>query len=239
MNEWGSVRVAVVARGEVARGGLARMLADVAHVEQYAVFEPEDFTAAAPEDAIQLLILSCDVLVLWCANGSGLGENAWSAELAAVARKNGIRVALMLPGAEVKRAASGGGVPCDAVLDQNALTTEGLGDALRRLSRGERLVPESLARVPSLSRGQDTAPPAGSPIGVLTERERQVLELLVDGLSNKQIGRALSLSEHAAKRIVAIVLSKLNCPNRTQAVAVALREGLIGTDEADFPALHT
>lgn len=239
MNVWGSVRVAVVARGEAARGGLARMLADVAHVEQYAVFEPKDFTAAAPEDAIQLLILSCDVLVLWCANGSGVGEDAWSAELAAVARKNGIRVALMLPGAEVKRAAPGGGVPCDAVLDQDALTTEDLSDALSKLVRGERLVPEQVARVLPPSRGQDTAPQAGSPIGLLTERERQVLELLVDGLSNKQIGQALSLSEHAAKRIVAIVLSKLNCPNRTQAVAVALREGLLGTGETGYPALRT
>ncbi len=56
-----------------------------------------------------------------------------------------------------------------------------------------------------------------------------MLELLVEGLSNRQIGQALGVSEHVAKRTVAIVLSKLDSPNRTQAAAVALREGLVGS----------
>ncbi|MFI8091341.1 LuxR C-terminal-related transcriptional regulator [Streptomyces sp. NPDC086080] len=240
MNAWESVRVAVVARSEVARGGLARMLADIGHVGQHAVFEPEDFTAAAPEDAIQLLVLSCDVLVLWCDNGAGTGEEAWVADLAAVTRRNGIRVVLMLPSAEVQRAAYGAGVPHDAVLDRDALTTEELGVALGRLSRGERLAPQAVPRKPPPARvGRDAAPRSGSLIGVLTERERQVLELLVEGLSNRQIGHALSVSEHAAKRLVAIVLSKLNCPNRTQAVAVALREGLVGAWHPGSSGLRT
>ncbi|MGJ3559317.1 response regulator transcription factor [Streptomyces sp. INA 01156] len=46
----------------------------------------------------------------------------------------------------------------------------------------------------------------------LTERESRVLELLVEGLSNRQIGQALEVSEHVAKRTVAIVLAKLDCP---------------------------
>ncbi|MFB6778991.1 MULTISPECIES: helix-turn-helix transcriptional regulator [unclassified Streptomyces] len=233
MNTSGSVKVAVVARGEVARGGLAAMLAEAAHVDQYSVYEPEEFTAAAPVDAIQTLVLSCDVLVVWCVNAFGTGEDAWAAELAAVVRRNGIRVVLILPGAEVQRVASGQALPCDGVLDQDALTTEGLDDALRRLADGERLMLEPATWVPS-SRfsGQEARPRTEPSIGLLTERERQVLELLVDGLSNKQIGQALGVSEHVAKRSVAVVLSKLNCPNRTQAVAVALREGLVGTGES-------
>ncbi|MFF2412431.1 response regulator transcription factor [Streptomyces sp. NPDC058092] len=229
----GSVRVAVVARGEVARGGLAAMLGQTGHVKQTAVFRPEEFTAPSPEDAIQLLILSCDVLMLWCVNGFGQGEDAWAAELAAVVRRNGIHVVLVLPGNEVTRIASGGAVPCEGVLDQDALTTEGLGDALCRLANGERLLPEPTGRTqPRRAGGRDAVPQKRSPIGLLAERETKVLELLVDGLSNRQIGEALGVSEHAAKRTVAIVLSKLNCPNRTQAVAVALREGLVGTGEA-------
>lgn len=143
MNTSGSVKVAVVARGEVARGGLAAMLAEAAHVGQYSVYEPEEFTAAAPVDAIQTLVLSCDVLVVWCVNAFGTGEDAWAAELAAVVRRNGIRVVLILPGAEVQRVASGQALPCDGVLDQDALTTEGLDDALRRLADGERLLLEA------------------------------------------------------------------------------------------------
>ncbi|MFJ6569617.1 response regulator transcription factor [Streptomyces sp. NPDC091292] len=222
-----------MARGEVARAGLAALLADADHVRQFAVFDPEEFTAASPEDAIQLLILSCDVLLLWCVNGSGRGEDAWAAELAAVVRRNGIRVLLVLPGAETQRIAVEGGVHWDGVLDQDALTTQGLGDALHRISHGERLLPKQTPRVmPPQLRDGDTGARAGSVAGLLTERERQVLELLVGGLSNRQIGQALGVSEHAAKRTVALVLSKLNCPNRTYAVAVALREGLVGTGES-------
>jgi DNA-binding NarL/FixJ family response regulator len=222
-----SVRVAVVAQSAVARAGLARLLEETAQVEQYAVFEPGEFTAVAREDALQLLILSCDVLVLWCAGGQGAGEEEWVPELAAVARRNGIRVALVVPGGGMQRAVSGG-VECDGILDQNALTAEGLDDALRRLRNGEQLLPRSVARAAAHARVHEVS----VPVGRLTDRERQVLELLVDGLSNRQIGQALGLSEHAAKRSVAGVLSKLDCPNRTQAVAVALREGLAGPGRA-------
>jgi DNA-binding CsgD family transcriptional regulator len=60
----------------------------------------------------------------------------------------------------------------------------------------------------------------------LTPREQQVLVLMVEGLSNKQIGRRLDISFHGAKRLVASILAKLDSPTRTVAVARALREGL-------------
>ncbi|MFD6530632.1 LuxR C-terminal-related transcriptional regulator [Streptomyces sp. NPDC060184] len=60
----------------------------------------------------------------------------------------------------------------------------------------------------------------------ITPREQQTLTLLVEGLSNRQIGRRLGISEHGAKRLVASLLSKLDCSNRTSAVALALRDGL-------------
>ncbi|MFD9908013.1 response regulator transcription factor [Streptomyces sp. NPDC059063] len=228
-----SERVAVVAQSGVVRAGLARLLEEAAEVEQYAVFEPGEFAAPAREDAIQVLILSCDVLLLWCASGLGLGAEAWVRELAGVARRNGIRVALLVPGSEMQQAVSRGGVPCDGILDQNALTAHGLDDALRRLASGERLRPEPAVRTgPSAAAPDAAATHTGTPIGLLTEREQRVLELLADGLSNKQIGVTLGISEHSAKRVVALVLSKLNSPNRTQAVAVALHNGLVGAEPA-------
>ena len=64
---------------------------------------------------------------------------------------------------------------------------------------------------------------------------RQALVLLAKGMSNKQIARRLNISEHGAKRHVANVLAKLNCPNRTLAVALALRHGLVSADDAPPP----
>ena len=62
----------------------------------------------------------------------------------------------------------------------------------------------------------------------LSAREQQVAELLVDGASNKLIARDLGISVHTAKFHVAAVLDKLGARNRADAVAIALREGLVG-----------
>src|SRR6266700_4144088 len=59
----------------------------------------------------------------------------------------------------------------------------------------------------------------------------KVLVLLVEGLSNKQIARELGISIHGAKRLVANILIKLNCPTRTLAVRAALTLGLIAASQ--------
>ncbi|MEW1603756.1 MULTISPECIES: helix-turn-helix transcriptional regulator [unclassified Streptomyces] len=61
----------------------------------------------------------------------------------------------------------------------------------------------------------------------LTAREHQVLRLIAEGLSNRQVARSLSVSEHGVKRTVGIILAKLNCPNRTLAVVRAMESGLL------------
>jgi DNA-binding CsgD family transcriptional regulator len=61
----------------------------------------------------------------------------------------------------------------------------------------------------------------------LTPREYQVLALMVDGGSNKSIARALGVSPSTAKFHVAAVLGKLGARNRSDAVAIALRDGLV------------
>lgn len=64
-------------------------------------------------------------------------------------------------------------------------------------------------------------------VEALTPREREVLELLAEGLSNKDIGRALGISEHTAKFHVNALLGKLDAQTRTEAVVRALRLGLL------------
>ena len=61
--------------------------------------------------------------------------------------------------------------------------------------------------------------------GKLTPRERDVLERLVDGLSNKAIAQALSIGEGTVKVHLKAVLRKLDVANRTQAATLALRLG--------------
>jgi len=61
----------------------------------------------------------------------------------------------------------------------------------------------------------------------LTEREQEVLQLMADGCSNKEIANRLGISDHTAKFHVASILSKLGAASRTEAVTVAIRRGVI------------
>ncbi len=65
------------------------------------------------------------------------------------------------------------------------------------------------------------------PDAPLSAREMQVLSLLADGASNKLIARKLDISVHTAKFHVASVTTKLRARNRTDAIAIALREGVL------------
>lgn len=61
----------------------------------------------------------------------------------------------------------------------------------------------------------------------LTAREREVLQLVADGLSNRRIGARLHVSEHTVKFHVNAILEKLDADSRTQAVVTAVRRGLL------------
>jgi LuxR family transcriptional regulator, maltose regulon positive regulatory protein len=63
----------------------------------------------------------------------------------------------------------------------------------------------------------------------LTRREREVLGCVADGLTNRQIGERLVVSEHTIHRHISNILRKLDLPSRTAAVAYAARSGLLPT----------
>jgi NarL family two-component system response regulator LiaR len=67
----------------------------------------------------------------------------------------------------------------------------------------------------------------------LTEREREVLALLVEGLNNPEVAERLVVSRSTVKFHVSSILSKLGVASRTEAVAVAVKEGLLDWQEAD------
>ena len=87
---------------------------------------------------------------------------------------------------------------------------------------------EALARRARISLAQDQPPsPAPAHPRGLTDREAAVLQLLVTGHTNRQIGQQLFISPKTASVHVTSILRKLNVRNRVQAAAVAVRLGLV------------
>jgi NarL family two-component system response regulator LiaR len=99
-----------------------------------------------------------------------------------------------------------------------------LARAVRAAHAGEALLDPAVAArlVDAIAQ-----PPGEPPTDRLTARERQVLELIGRGLSNKLIARELGISEKTVKTHVGHVLAKLGVTDRTQAALHAVRAGLV------------
>lgn len=102
-------------------------------------------------------------------------------------------------------------------------SSEEVISAVVAVARGERTVGAALTRLPA-SR-QPLA--AQGDCSDLSKREAEVIRLLVDGMSNKEISSALVLSEKTVKNHVSRIFSKLNVNARTQAAVLALRQGMV------------
>jgi DNA-binding NarL/FixJ family response regulator len=99
---------------------------------------------------------------------------------------------------------------------------EEVGTAIRAAAVGEVHLDSAVAR--QLTRRM-TAPQVG--LSALTAREREILALVAQGHSNREIAEQLVISERTARTHVSNVLSKLQLSSRTQAALLAIREGLI------------
>ena len=89
--------------------------------------------------------------------------------------------------------------------------------AICALHAGQRFLPKEI--VQSIASRESWAE--------LTRRERQVLEQLASGAPNREIARSLEISERTVAIYVSSILSKFDAQSRTEAVAVAIRRGLI------------
>jgi DNA-binding NarL/FixJ family response regulator len=143
------------------------------------------------------------------------------------------------PGAaEALRAATGadwlgtlglGLLPRDATAEEIVAAVRAAADGLvvmdRQLARG--LAAAAAGGAP----GAEAHPEAREALDVgrepLTPREREVLQLLAEGLGNKTIASRLRVSEHTAKFHVASIMTKLGASSRTEAVTLAARRGLL------------
>ncbi len=109
-------------------------------------------------------------------------------------------------------------------LRKDTLTTESLGAAVRAAANGAGVMEREL--LGNLLRGV-TPEPARSTATRLTDREQQVLALIAAGHPTREVAQALSYSERTVKNVLHDVVTKLNARSRSQAVAFAVREGLI------------
>jgi DNA-binding NarL/FixJ family response regulator len=107
---------------------------------------------------------------------------------------------------------------------------EEIAAAVRIVASGEALLAPAITRAVIEEFTRTTAPrqPAvPRAVGELTAREREVLDLLIRGLSNPEICRQLFISEATAKTHVARILAKLGLRDRVQAVIYAYESGLV------------
>ena len=93
--------------------------------------------------------------------------------------------------------------------------------AVRTVAAGESMLdPEAASRVMRRMRDQAAR---SDPLAGLTEQERRILELIGEGLTNRQIGERLFLAEKTVKNYVSALFAKLGMERRTQAAAYAAR----------------
>jgi DNA-binding NarL/FixJ family response regulator len=113
-----------------------------------------------------------------------------------------------------------------AVVARDAAPAE-LCAATTAAAQGFAVLPATLAFRLGPARPAESVPRFDEGIEPLTPRERAVLELLGQGLTNRQIAGRLGISEHTAKFHVAAVSGKLGAGSRTEAVSRGIRLGLI------------
>ena len=101
--------------------------------------------------------------------------------------------------------------------------------AVRVVARGDALLSPSVTRrlITDVARRPARQPVNDQVLAVLTEREREILSLVAEGLSNDEIAARLYLSPLTSKTHVSRILSKLNARDRAQLVVIAYETGLV------------
>jgi DNA-binding NarL/FixJ family response regulator len=98
-----------------------------------------------------------------------------------------------------------------------AMSHDDVTAAIRKVHLGARVIPQSVSRTLA----------ERAPQSQLSPREIEVLELIATGCSNKEIGRALGITEATVKWHVNLILNRLDVADRTAAIVAALQRGII------------
>jgi len=203
------LRVLIVAEDPLARAGLAVLLAD----QPGCLVVGQVASGAAEEDNLDAY--RPDVL-LWDLGWDPTAALERLSELAAPLPRLVVLLNDQAHAAEAWAAGARGLLSRDS-------SAESLRAALLAVAEGLAVVdPEWAAAL--LPTGGETPV---SPLGELTRREGEVLQLLAEGLANKAIASRLSISEHTVKFHVNAIMGKLGAQSRTDAVVRGTRAGFI------------
>ncbi|MCU0463798.1 MAG: response regulator transcription factor [Anaerolineae bacterium] len=102
------------------------------------------------------------------------------------------------------------------------VSTDQLADAIRDVNQGKRALSEEATQALILAATQRS-----EPVYRLTEREYEVLHLLIEGRTNPEIAQKMTVSRSTVKYHISSILSKLGVTNRSEAVSLALRHRII------------
>jgi DNA-binding NarL/FixJ family response regulator len=105
-----------------------------------------------------------------------------------------------------------------------SVSLQELIDSIRLVAQGEAIISPSMASRLLVEFSQDKEQ-SDKPPGDLSSREREVLQLVAQGASNRQIGDRLFISETTVKAHLHAIMEKLHARNRAEAVAVAANKG--------------
>ncbi|MQS06160.1 response regulator transcription factor [Streptomyces alkaliphilus] len=207
--------IAVVLQDEVLRYGLEAMIRTVVEDGSVHCF-------ATGEDALARLTGTPRVVVL---TAKEAGEE-WP-EYVEKLQCMGARLLVLVDGSDDQDVECAATIHGQGFVDQQDLDTQTLSAAVTDVLEGRLYVSSTLAKRLLGRAGQRRSTDQDFRGAILTPRELEVLQLLAEGLSNKQVARRLVISEHGVKRLVSNILAKLNCPNRTMAVVRAMQEGIL------------
>ncbi len=211
------IHVAVVAQALALRTGLRALLSDGELIEVVA--------EATSLDELETLLSDIDVLLLAEPRSlEGLSDLELSGTLPSILLlSDEARAAQDLAGISPH---AWGVVPMEATAEELQAAVVALHEGLIVLSPLQLRRGAALNHLLGLPEGEVQGL-AEHPIEPLTEREMQVLQLLAQGLANKQIAAALSISEHTVKFHVSSIYAKLGAANRTEAVRLGVQQGLV------------
>lgn len=211
------IHVAVVAQALALRTGLRALLSDGELIEVVA--------EATSLGELETLLSDIDVLLLAEPRSlEGLSDLELSGTLPSILLlSDEARAAQDLAGISPH---AWGVVPMEATAEELQAAVVALHEGLIVLSPLQLRRGAALNHLLGLPEGEVQGL-AEHPIEPLTERELQVLQLLAQGLANKQIAAALSISEHTVKFHVSSIYAKLGAANRTEAVRLGVQQGLV------------
>lgn len=204
------IRVFLVDDHEIVRRGIA----DLLNAESDIVVVGEAATAAQARSRIAATRPDLALLDVRLPDGSGI-------DVCRDIRSSYPEIrCLMLTGYDDDEATSAAVVAGASGYVLKDVRGSGLVDSLRKVAAGQTLLDPALAQRVLKKMESDAA--LDPRLGSLSTRETQVLALIADGLTNRQIGEELSLAEKTVKNYVSGLLSKLGLQRRTQAAILQL-----------------